>query len=133
PAPAYLRAGGGAQGDDGAVFSAALVQALERLPQLQRVQALRTSSVRLSASLPPLAVLARPLDAQPERKLPLVQPAVPVPAGRVALYVSEAVVDLYDVRPGQDWPAFSESFRPQTQSHQAQVASFFIAGVWRDY
>ncbi|QEA12020.1 FtsX-like permease family protein [Comamonas flocculans] len=133
PAPAYLRAGGGAQGDDGAVFSAALVQALEHLPQLQRVQALRTSSVRLSASLPPLAVLARPLDAQPERKLPLAQPAVPVPAGRIPLYVSEAVVDLYGVRPGQDWPAFSEAFRPQTQSHQAQEALFFIAGVWRDY
>jgi putative ABC transport system permease protein len=47
--------------------------------------------------------------------------------------VSEAIVQLYGVEPGADWPALSESFRPLALAGQAPPATFFVAGVWRDY
>ncbi|WP_312131954.1 ABC transporter permease, partial [Diaphorobacter nitroreducens] len=74
-----------------------------------------------------------PLESDPARALPLVDPARPVPPGRVGVYVSEAVVDLYGARPGADWPRLSEVFRPPAQSGKAPAATFFVAGVWRDY
>jgi putative ABC transport system permease protein len=51
----------------------------------------------------------------------------------VGVYVSEAAADLYGARPGADWPALSEAFRPSVLDGQALEATFFIAGVWRDY
>ena len=65
--------------------------------------------------------------------LPLVGPALPVPPGRVPIWVSEAVVDLYGVRPGGDFPRLSEAFGPPAQAGRGPAAPFFIAGVWRDY
>jgi putative ABC transport system permease protein len=103
------------------------------LPGVARVQALRTSSVQLAPTRPAVALLARPLVPDPSRALPLVGPPLPVPPGRVGVYVSEAVADLYGARPGTDWPALSQSFGPAAQAGQAPAASFFIAGVWRDY
>ncbi len=106
---------------------------MARLPGVARAQALRTSSVQLAPTRPAVALLARPLAPDPAHALPLVGPPLPVPPGRVGVYVSEAVADLYGARPGADWPALSQSFVPAAQSGQAQAASFFIAGVWRDY
>ena len=133
PAPLYLRASGQLKGDDAAVFSEPLVRAIAQLPEIEKLQALRSSSVQLAADLPPLALLARPLGEHPERALPMVGAPLPVPAGRIALYVSEAVADLYGVHPGEDWPAFSKSFSTLALGHQAPPAHFFIAGIWRDY
>lgn len=133
PAPVYLRAGGQLKGDDAAVFSPPLVQAIAHLPQVARVQALRSSSVQVRGDLPPLALLARPLGDQPERTLPMVGQPLPVPPGRIPLYVSEAVLDLYGVRPGEDWPDFSKAFSAPALVHQTRAAPFFIAGMWRDY
>ncbi len=133
PAPLYLRASGRLAGDDAAVFPEPLARAVAALPAVARVQALRTSSVRLAPGQPELTVLARTLGDAPERALPMVGPPLPVPAGRSAVYVSEAVLDLYHLQPGSDWPALSEAFRPPAQARQAPEDPFFIAGVWRDY
>lgn len=133
PAPLYLRAAGSVAGDDAAVFPPDFVGQVERLPAVARVQPLRVSSVQIAPGRAPVALLARPLLPDASHALPLLGASLPVPPGRVGLYVSEAVVDLYGVRPGADWPALSESFRPVAQAGQAQAASFFIAGVWRDY
>ncbi|OJU91542.1 MAG: ABC transporter permease [Burkholderiales bacterium 66-5] len=133
PAPLYLRASGQPRGDAAAVFSAALVQQVQRLPEVERLVALRGSSVQLNADMPAIAVLARPIGPQPERSLPLVGSALPVPAGRMPIYVSEAVADLYGVHPGDDWPALSKAFSLAAHTGKAQAAPFFIAGVWRDY
>jgi putative ABC transport system permease protein len=133
PAPLYMRAAGGLTGDDAAVFPPGFADAVARLPGVARVQALRTSSVQLAPTRPAVALLARPLVPDPSRALPLVGPPLPVPPGRVGVYVSEAVADLYGARPGTDWPALSQSFGPAAQAGQAPAASFFIAGVWRDY
>ncbi|WP_311222743.1 MULTISPECIES: FtsX-like permease family protein [unclassified Acidovorax] len=133
PAPLYVRVAGSGAGDEAAAFPASLVDAVARLPGIDRVQTLRTSSLLLDSARPALALLARPLGKDAAQTLPLVGPAVPVPAGRVGVYVSEAVVQLYGVRVGDDWPVLSESFRPLALDGQAQSATFFIAGVWRDY
>ncbi|GAA4428954.1 ABC transporter permease [Acidovorax lacteus] len=138
PSPLYARsalAAGG--GGDAALLPAALADAVARLPEVERVHPLRASSVQLDAARPPLTLLSRPFGAasggDAARLLPLVGNPLPVPPGRIAVYVSEAVVDLYGVRPGQDWPALSKAFGPEAQQNQAQPAHFFIAGVWRDY
>ncbi|MEB2348659.1 MAG: ABC transporter permease [Comamonadaceae bacterium] len=133
PAPLYLRASGRLTGDDAAVFGPDLVQAIAALPEVARAEPLRNTSVQLASNLPALALLARPLDGGAARALPLVGAALATPPGRIPLYVSEAVVDLYHVRPGGDWPALAEVFGAQTQAGTAPAAPFFIAGVWRDY
>jgi len=133
PAPLYVRASGQLKGDDGAVFTQELVNDIRRLPGLAKLQASRSSSVQLSATQPALAILARPLGDHPERSLPMVGEPLPVPAGHIGLYVSEAVLDLHGVRPGDGWPALSKAFHSGNLSNQAQTAPFFIAGVWRDY
>ncbi len=133
PAPLYVRAAGGTTGDDAAVFPPGFADAVARLPGMERAQALRTSSLQLAPGRPAVALLARPLAGDPARALPLVGAALPVPTGRVGVYVSEAVADLYGVRPGMDWPALAQVFRPAAPVDQAQAAPFFIAGIWRDY
>ena len=50
-----------------------------------------------------------------------------VPAGRTAVYISEAVVDLHGARPGGDLPALGMAFAAPAGTR------FFVAGVWRDY
>mgnify|MGYP003947724107 CR=1 FL=1 len=133
PAPLYLRAAGGLSGDDAAVFPPAFADSLARLPGVTRVQAMRTSSLQLAPDRPAVTLLARPLGNDPAQALPLVGAALPVPPGRVGVYVSEAVVALYGARPGTDWPALSKLFRPSTLDGNALSATFFVAGVWRDY
>jgi len=133
PAPLYLRSSLQAAGGDAALLPATLAQDVARLSGVQRVEPLRASPVQLDPARPALTLLARPLGSDPAQRLPLVDAALPVPPGRVGIYISEAVVDLYGLQPGMDWPALSRSFRAPGQEGKAQAAPIFIAGVWRDY
>jgi putative ABC transport system permease protein len=56
-----------------------------------------------------------------------------VPSGTIGIYVSEAMVDLHGATPGTLYPALSDYFRALAPANQAQAATFFVAGVWRDY
>jgi putative ABC transport system permease protein len=131
PAPVYLRMP--STGGDAAPLPDGLVTRIAQLPGVERVQALRSSSLLLDPTRPPVALLARPLGAGPARTLPLTAPALPVPPGRTALYVSEAAAALYDLHPGGDWPLLSQAFGQTVLEQQSSTASFFIAGIWRDY
>ncbi len=133
PSPLYVRSTLQAAGGDAALLPPGFAEAVARLPGVAKVSPLRTSPLQLSAARPALTVLSRPLGTDPAQVLPLTGPALPVPAGQIGVYVSEAVVDLYGVRPGQAWPELSKAFMPVAPDHQAQAATFFIAGVWRDY
>lgn len=133
PSPLYVRSALQAAGGDAALLPPGFAEAVARLPGVDKVSPLRTSPLQLSAARPALTVLSRPLGADPAQVLPLTGPALAVPAGQIGVYVSEAVVDLYGVRPGQAWPELSKAFMPVAPDHQAQAATFFIAGVWRDY
>ena len=133
PSPLYVRSAHSAAGGEAALLPPGLEQAVAQLPAVARVQPQRTSLLQLDAARPALTLLSRPLASDPARALPLVSAALPVPAGRMGVYISEAVVDLYGLQPGMDWPALSRSFTPSAIDFKSPIATFFIAGVWRDY
>jgi putative ABC transport system permease protein len=159
PADLYVRTALGTSASDTAYFSPEFVAALGGLPGVARVGALRTTPLLLDAALPAVTLIARPLD-DPATTLPLVGQALGVPAGQIGIYISEPMVDLYGLRPGQAFPllsrsftqsaSFSQSFSPLAQTVPGQAAidliaksagtstsagapQFYVAGVWRDY
>jgi len=145
PADLYLRTAlptGATASADTVYLSPELVQAIAKVQGVQRVSTLRTTSISLDASKPAVALIARDVQ-DPASVLPLVGNPLPVPAGHVGIYVSEAMVDLYGARPGAVFGLFSASFKPPDQPIQALEApdsiaeksppKFYVAGVWRDY
>ena len=136
PADLYIRTTSGgastATGDT-AYFTPDFVQAVARLPGVARASTQRTSSLVLDPARPAVALIARALGDTPAASLPLVGEALPVPAGQIGIYVSEAMVDVFGARPGSVFAPLSKVFNPPAQGLPAQAASFFVAGVWRDY
>ena len=133
PSPLYVRSTLSAAGGESALLPPGFDEAVAQLPGVARVQPLRAIPLQLDATRPALTLTSRPLGSDPARALPLVGTALPVPEGRMGVYISEAVVDLYGLKPGMEWPALSKAFSPLTLDGKAQAATFFIAGVWRDY
>jgi len=152
PADLYLRTAlpstSGAAGDT-VYFSPEFVAAIARVSGVQRLSTLRTTSLLLDPAQPAVALIARELD-DPTGSLPMVGEVVAAPQGYVAIYVSEAMVDLYGARPGSVFDLFSQSFKPLAQQIQVPTATnlispsapvettpaaarFYVAGVWRDY
>ena len=126
PADLYLRAGSSPGTSDTAWFSPEFVQALAKVDGVRRVTAQRSRPLLLDPARPPVALLAREIgDAA--QSLPLVGATQPAPPGQIAIYVSEAVVDLYGAKPGAVFPPLASAFAPSSS------ATFFVAGVWRDY
>jgi len=142
PADLYVRTATTTAATDTVFFSPAFVQALAQLPGVARLSTLRVSSLLLDPNQPAVALIARDLQ-DPAGSLPLVGSALPVPAGHVAIYVSEPMVDLYGARPGTIFSRLSESFGALALDGRAQAAinsganqvdpRFYVAGVWRDY
>ena len=139
PADLYVRSTPGGSANDTAYFSPPFVQALGSLPGVARVSTLRSTSLLLDAGKPAVTLISRPID-DPATSLPMVGPALPVPAGQVGIYVSEAMVDLYGATPGSAFAQLSQAFSDFPQDGRAQSAinliadqQFFVAGVWRDY
>ncbi len=125
PADLYLRAAGSTGGDD-AAFTPAFVQRLAQLPGVARTGTLRLRPLLLDPARPAVSLIGRSFeDGGAARTLPLVGEALPVPAGQIGIYVSEAMVDLYGARPGT-------TFAPLAQG-LGTTSTFFVAGVWRDY
>ena len=121
PADLYVRSSaGGSSGFFGKPEQEGIARAAGGKP----VQFLRTRPISLQADRPDVVLIARDIDAaDPGRLLFLVGDSRPVPAGARPAWVSEAMLDLYGVQVGQtlDLPL------------GGKPASFFIAGVWRDY
>ncbi len=145
PADLYVRTASATAAGEAAYLPPEFVAATAKLPGVQRLQSQRTTALLLNAQLPAVTLIARDL-ADPSRALPLVGDALAAPPGQIAIYVSEAVLDLYGVAPGQAFALFSASFKPLAESSKAVntadalastapplPAQFFIAGVWRDY
>ncbi|MDM0119449.1 FtsX-like permease family protein [Variovorax arabinosiphilus] len=128
PADLYLRVAGstGSTGGDDAAFTPAFVQRLAQLPGVARTGTLRLRPLLLDPARPAVSLIGRSFeDGGAARTLPLVGEALPVPAGQIGIYVSEAMVDLYGARPGT-------TFAPLAQA-LGTTSTFFVAGVWRDY
>ncbi|MBB1602142.1 FtsX-like permease family protein [Variovorax sp. UMC13] len=127
PADLYLRVAGASAADD-AAFTPVFVQKLARLPGVARTGTQRLRPLLLDPARPAVTLIARSLDDGAARTLPLVGEVLPVPAGQIGIYVSEAMVDLYGAKPGT-------VFAPLAQALGTPAAGqrFFVAGVWRDY
>jgi putative ABC transport system permease protein len=132
PADLYVRTALGSGAADTVYFPPELVQAIAQLPGVQRVGTQRFVPLQLDPARPAVVLISRPLD-DPARGTALVGEAVPVPAGRIGIWVSEAMVDLYGARPGSVFLPLSVSFRALPSVAGSQSATFFVAGVWRDY
>jgi putative ABC transport system permease protein len=148
PADLYVRTALGSAASDTVYFSPEFVKALSGVPGVARVSGQRSTQLLLDSEKPAVTLIARPID-DPASALPLVGAALPVPAGHIAIYVSEAMVDLYGARPGSAFRPLSQAFSALAQVGRAQAAIdliapssppastsapvFYVAGVWRDY
>ncbi|MFE8646748.1 FtsX-like permease family protein [Sphingomonas sp. NCPPB 2930] len=140
PADLYLRSPGSGGSADAAALPPDFVQAVAALPGVARLEPQRIRRLLLEPARPPVALIARPLrtaDGGVTGSLPLRDAALPVPAGRIGIYVSEAMVDLYGARPGGDFVPLESAFSQQNDAavgtERRPPTTFFIAGVWRDY
>mgnify|MGYP000614998841 CR=1 FL=1 len=138
PADLYLRTAISSTALDTAYLDPAFVDQAGALPGVARATTQRIRNLSLDSAKPPVALIARPLrDPQSSQlNLPLVGDVAKVPQGSIAIYVSEAMVDLYGARVGEPFPALSLAFKPNqalAPAEYAQAAPFFVAGVWRDY
>jgi len=164
PAALYVRTPGSASSSETAFFDPRFVVQAAQVPGVARLTAQRTIALSLDPAKPTVALLVRPLraaqgdaarapGAADTASLPLVGDALPVPPGCVGIYVSEAMVDLYGARLGQDFEPLGAALQslavqggvPKTsaqtessplaltQPDAAQRTRFFVAGVWRDY
>lgn len=129
PADLYVRSARSLGASDTAYFSPEFVQAAARAAGVQRVQSQRLLSLLLEPARPAVALIARELS-DPARNLPLIGEPLPVPAGHIGIYVSEAMVDLHGARAGTVFTPLAAAFRMLGHS---PVSPFFVAGVWRDY
>jgi putative ABC transport system permease protein len=132
PADLYLRIhteGGG----EPPTLPPALVAAAAQVPGVQRVNTQRVVMLQLDPARPAVALIARPMDDDPARSLPMAEGGLPtlgpVPAGAVPAWVSEAVQTLYGAQPGQllklPLPADSRTGRT--------TLTVQVRGIWRDY
>jgi putative ABC transport system permease protein len=128
PADLYVRTAVSSNAADTAWFSPEFVSAVAAQSGVRSVKSGRSRSLLLDPALPQVALLAREIDA-PQRSLPLVGATASAPPGRIAVYVSEAMVDLYGARVGGPLPQLEGAFA----SPAGSAPRFFVAGVWRDY
>ncbi|MFL6707598.1 MAG: FtsX-like permease family protein [Massilia sp.] len=121
PADLYVRvtASGGTAG-----LGPAEQQALAVTDGVARSEFLRTRPLLLDPARPAITLIARDIDAaNPGERLVLVGRQAVAPAGARPAWVSEAMLDLYQVQPGQHLQL----------PLAGRLQEFFIAGVWRDY
>jgi putative ABC transport system permease protein len=134
PADLYVRTAGSTSALDTAYFDPTFVQAAAQVPGVARLATQRSLAISLDANKPAVTLIARALhDGTGQINLPLVGQALPVPAGKVGIYVSEAMLDLHGAQLGKDFTLPYATFRPLAQEKHTQAATFFVAGVWRDY
>ena len=115
PAQVYFRT---THAGDTGVLDPAFVARVRTLPQIARVDFLRSGRVVLDAARPPVVLIARDRAAL---AFPLVEKMASVPAS--AIWVSEAVRDVYGYHAGDvvELPLLGRNYRLP------------VAGVFRDY
>ena len=126
PADLYVRTAASSAAGETAYFSPEFVQAVAAVPGVARSGSLRVTQLLLSPDQPAVALIARDMQT-PARVLPLVGPALSVPAGAIGIYVSEPMVTRYQANPGDFFEPMANSFT------KTGAPRFFVAGVWRDY
>ena len=132
PADLYVRSAGNLGASETVYFTPEFVQASAALAGIDRVQAQRQLALTLDPTRAAVALIARDLT-DPARSLPLLADPLPVPPGQIGIYVSEAMLDLHGARLGTVFTPLSTSFKALDHVNHGHTATFFIAGIWRDY
>ena len=109
-----------------------LLNTLEKVPGIDRYELNVQRKILFQSDRPEVTLIARPIQQGREAlTLPLIGPIYPLSAlsdrsSLPVVYVSEAMIDLYEWRPGtiQTLPAFYERQGSQ---------KVWIAGIFRDY
>lgn len=117
PADLYLRAGGA---QTSVYLDPALQARIAAVDGVARSSFTRYNSVRLAVGKTPVVLIARPI-AQDGSDLPLV--GARHVTSQAAIWISEAMFDLYGWRPGQ-------TVELPLAGHPVPLQ---VAGVWRDY
>jgi putative ABC transport system permease protein len=130
PADLYVRTAGSTTAGDTAFLETGLVQAAAATPGVERIATQRVRPLLPDPARPPVALLARPVG-EAASTLPLVgEPRTP-DGGRLPVYVSEAVIDLYGAQVGGALPWLDRALGlPDVDGGGSR---FRVAGVWRDY
>ncbi len=132
PADLYVRAGASASTADAVPLPPGLAPVVARLAGVRQVGTQRSVPFQLDPARPAVTLISRDLG-DPARSLALVGQALPVPAGQTGVWVSEAMAALYGLTPGSAFPSLSMLFVAQPSVGGSFSATFFVAGVWRDY
>ncbi|MES2990536.1 MAG: ABC transporter permease [Pseudomonadota bacterium] len=121
PADLYVRSASSLGAGDVATLPSDLPRRSAAIGGVDRAEAQRVLPLQFDPARPAVVLIARPLD-DPSRRLPLVGELVDAPPGATAVFVSEAMVDLYGARPGTTL-RLPLAGRPEV----------VVRGVWRDY
>jgi len=123
PADLYGRA---ASGERTFTFGPETQRLLAAIPGAARTRFSRQQPILLDAQHPAVSLIAREFgDDDPTRLLPLTGVLRAAPEGAARAWITEAIVDLYGVRPG-DWMELPIG-------PTGSPLRVFVAGVWRDY
>jgi putative ABC transport system permease protein len=102
-------------------------QAIAATAGIERIDFIRSLQLTLDPARPTVALIARPIDqADPGHTLPMTDNALnpaEIPLEAIPIWVSEAMVDLYDYQVGK------RVALPLSEAQQ----DYIVAGVWRDY
>jgi putative ABC transport system permease protein len=109
-----------------------LLTTLEKVPGIDRYELNVQRKIIFQSDRPEVTLIARPIQqGRSAPTLPLIGPIYPLSAlsdrsSLPVVYVSEAMIDLYDWRPGmiRTLPAFNE---------QQDSQKVWVAGIFRDY
>ena len=121
PADLYVRAASSIGAGDVVTLPAEMPRRASQLAGVARAESQRVVQLQLDPAKPAVVLISRALP-EPEKNLPLVGELVAAPAGATAVFVSEAMVDLYGARPGTTLTL-----------PLAGNPAVFVRGVWRDY
>ena len=124
PADVYVRT---EVRQDAVGFSPQEQQMIANAAGIERIDFIHSLQITLDPARPTVALIARPIDlADPGNTLPMtddVLASAELPSDAIPIWVSEAMVDLYDYQVGKR-VTLPLSDKPQ---------DYIVAGVWRDY
>jgi len=122
PADLYARSAATSAASEQAWLAPDFLARAAGVPGVQRLEGSRIRSLQLAPGRPAVALISRPL-ADPAAALPLLEAPRPARPGEVGVFVSEAMVSLYDARPGTliELPLADTPVPAR------------VLGVWRDY
>ena len=127
PADIYVQLS--ASGDQGG-FQLPQQEAIAAIPGISRHDFSRFLKLTLDPDRPEITLIARPIDAtDPRNTLPIIgntiEPAF-LTDDVIPIWVSEAMVDLYDFTVGKQ-------IRLPLRTAGPDAPQYIVAGVWRDY